>query len=140
MNRSGALLQDLNSLPYRDLLDRSRKIFEQRGSPLLSIGGHDHTLQVIKGMSPTDPKFIAVSGAGSKSSIVGDTDGTVYKSAGPGYMLLTTLKNGAIDLFVFAANPEYRNCTRPDPAAQAACMTSGPGAFHLVYSVRIKEP
>jgi hypothetical protein len=140
MSRSGAALQDINSLPYRDLRTQFTRIFTERGSPLLFVGGHDHALQVIKGMSPTDPRFIVVSGAGSKSSKVGPTDGSVYRNPGPGFMRLVTLKNGAVDLFVAAATPDFLKCDAADESVRQQCIEVGPTQFNTVYSVRIKEP
>jgi hypothetical protein len=140
MARSGAALQDINSLPYRDLREQFTRIFVNRGTPLLFAGGHDHALQVIKGMSATDPKFIVVSGAGSKSSKVGPTDGTVYRDPGPGFMRFVALKNGAVDLFVVAANPDFLLCNAADEAVREQCVDVGPREFRTVFSVRLKEP
>ncbi len=137
--RSGAALQDINSLPYQDLRKQFTQIFTTRGSPLLFAGGHDHALQVIKGMSTTDPKFIVVSGAGSKRSKVGATDGTVFRAEGPGFMRFVTLKNGAIDLFVAAASPDFLNCVARDPSVRKQCLDVGPTQFNTVYSVRLKD-
>jgi hypothetical protein len=140
MARSGAALQDINSLPYRDLREQFTRVFVARGTPLLFAGGHDHALQVIKGMSPTDPKFIVVSGAASKSSKVGPTDGSVYRNSGPGFMRLVALKNGAVDLFVVAANPDFLQCSAADEAVRQQCLEVGPSEFRTVFSVRLKEP
>ena len=140
MARSGAALQDINSLPYRDLREQFTRIFIKRGTPLLFAGGHDHALQVIKGMSATDPKYIVVSGAASKSSKVGPTDGTVYRNPGPGFMRFVALKNGAVDLFVVAANPDFLHCDAADEAVREQCLEVGPREFRTVYSVRLKGP
>src|SRR5690606_12528502 len=48
--RSGAILQDVSSLPYRELEAGLRDIFARRGEPLVFIGGHEHSLQVIHGL------------------------------------------------------------------------------------------
>jgi hypothetical protein len=87
--KTGAALQDLNSLPYRDFITRLAGIFERRGVPLLFAGGHDHVLQVIRATDPLDPKFMIVSGAGSKLSEVGHIDGMLYRGREPGYFRTT---------------------------------------------------
>jgi hypothetical protein len=140
MARSGAALQDINSLPYRDLREQFTRIFVTRGTPLLFAGGHDHALQVIKGMSASDPKYIVVSGAASKSSKVGLTDGTVYRNPGPGFMRFVALKNGAVDLFVVDANPGFLMCNAADEAVRQQCLDVGPSEFRTAFSVRLKEP
>lgn len=48
LRRAGALVQDLNSAPYRALRTSLSRIFREDGTPLLFAGGHDHSLQVIR--------------------------------------------------------------------------------------------
>ena len=66
LSRAGASLQDLNSLPYRELKDKLTAMFAKHGAPMLWAGGHDHALQVIRNTEPTQPQWAIVSGAASK--------------------------------------------------------------------------
>ncbi|HEX6064980.1 MAG TPA: hypothetical protein VFZ04_12205 [Longimicrobiales bacterium] len=138
LTRSGAALQDLNSLPYRDLLDRLKAVFERTGPPLLFAGGHDHVLQVIKATEELDPRFMLVSGAGSKLSRVGHTEGMIFRSAEPGYMRMVVKKNGGIDLFVITMPESFLKCDRGDPALDAQCVTAGAAAFRTSYGVSLR--
>ena len=139
LTRSGAALQDLNSLPYRDLLDRMKVIFERTGPPLMFAGGHDHVLQVIKATEPLDPKFMIVSGAGSKLSKVGHIDGMVFRGEQPGYMRMVVKKNGGVDMFVVAADADFIKCeASADPARQAQCVSAGVQAFKNVYGTSLR--
>jgi hypothetical protein len=138
LTRSGAALQDLNSLPYRDLLDRMKVVFQRTGKPLVFAGGHDHVLQVIRGTDEFDPTFMLVSGAGSKLSKVGHIDGMVYRGEEPGYMRMVVKKNGGIDLFVVAGPADFKSCDRGDPALTSQCVAAGVLAFRNVYGVSLR--
>ena len=136
--KTGAALQDLNSLPYRDFITGLTGIFERRGAPLLFVGGHDHVLQVIKATEPLDPRFMLVSGAGSKLSQVGHINGMVYRGREPGYMRLVVKKNGRMDLFVISADESFLTCDRGDPTATAQCLSAGIAAFRNTYSMPLR--
>jgi hypothetical protein len=138
LSRSGASLQDLNSLPYRDLKTRMGQVFEKTAPPLVLAGGHDHNLQVIKATSPHEPRFSLVSGAGSKSSKVASTDGSLFHRSEPGFMRLVAMRSGAIDLFVVSAPGEFLDCAVSGAAQLEQCMTAGVQAFRTVYSTRLK--
>jgi hypothetical protein len=138
LTRSGAALQDLNSLPYRDLLDRMKVIFERTGPPLMFAGGHDHVLQVINATERLDPRYMIVSGAGSKVSKVGHIDGMVYRGEEPGYMRMIVKKGGGIELFVVAGPQDFKSCERGDPALTAQCISAGVQAFKNTYGARIR--
>jgi hypothetical protein len=138
LTRSGAALQDLNSLPYRDMLDRLKAIFERTGPPLLFAGGHDHVLQVIQATEKLDPRWMIVSGAGSKLSQVGHIDGMVYRGREPGYMRMVVKKNGGIELIVVSGPEDYYKCERPDAATTAQCVSAGVQAFQNTHSIVIK--
>ena len=86
--RSGAILQDVTSRPYRDLETGLREIFERHGKPLAFVGGHEHSLQVIQGVEPTDPHNNLISGSGSKNSAVGALAWMLFAQAAPGYKRL----------------------------------------------------
>ncbi|HEY0305552.1 MAG TPA: hypothetical protein VGC44_11270 [Longimicrobiales bacterium] len=136
--KTGAALQDLNSLPYRDFITRLVGIFERRGPPLLFAGGHDHVLQVIKGTETLDPRVMIVSGAGSKLSEVGHIDGMVYRGREPGYMRMVVKKTGRIDLFVVTADESFLTCDRGDAAATAQCLEAGIGAFRVTHGITLR--
>jgi hypothetical protein len=138
LSRSGAMLQDLNSLPYRDLKSQFSAAFKRFGPPLLFAGGHDHNLQIIGATLATEPRFSVVSGAGSKSSVVGPTEGSVFHRAEPGYMRLVTLKNGSIHLYVVSAIDDFRECDSGDEASRRQCLDSGAREFRTVFSMRLK--
>src|SRR5690606_7365855 len=82
--RSGAILQDISSRPYRELDSGLRSIFSRYDPPIAFIGGHEHSLQVIEGVEPTDPLYNIVSGSGSKLSSVGPVEGLVFGQTAPG--------------------------------------------------------
>ena len=136
--KSGAALQDLNSLPYRDFRNRLNSIFETEGAPLLFAGGHDHALQVMRGINEHEPPYMLVSGAGSKSSKVGHTEGMVYRSDEPGFMKLVVKKNGGVDLFVYTAPPGFLYCDDTTPAVQQQCVESGAAEFSIKFGMHLK--
>ena len=138
LSKSGAALQDLNSLPYRDFLNRIQTIWERTGPPLLFAGGHDHVLQVIRGTERLDPAHMIVSGAGSKLSTVGHINGMVYRGREPGYMRMVIRKNGKIDLFVVSADESFLTCDRGDEAATAQCLNAGINAFRNTFSMPLR--
>jgi hypothetical protein len=138
LSRSGASLQDLNSLPYRDLKTRIAQVFAQTKPPLLFAGGHDHNLQVLKGTQPGDPPFSVVSGAGSKGSDVGPTEGMLFRRAEPGFMRLVVLKSGAIDLFVVSANEDFLDCSNMSEFFLEQCLETGAREFRTVFSTRLR--
>lgn len=138
LNRTGAALQDLNSLPYRDFLNRVNAIFNVTGPPLLFAGGHDHSLQVLRAVNETEPRWMVVSGAGSKSSTVGHTDGMQYRSLEPGYMMLVVKKNGGVDLFVYTAPKGFLMCDVSTPDIQQQCVEAGASEFSIKYGAHLK--
>jgi hypothetical protein len=138
LTRSGAALQDLNSLPYRDLLNRMKVVFERTGPPLMFAGGHDHVLQVIKATEKLDPQYMIVSGAGSKISQVGHIDGMVYRGEQPGYMRMVVKKNGGIDLFVVAGPKDFKSCDRGNPTLNAQCVSAGVQAFRNTFGTTLR--
>ena len=74
LKQSGALVQDLNSPPYDELLAGLRRTFEQTGKPpLIYAGGHDHSLQVLTGATDVRPAVLA--GERRRQQGVLDSDG-----------------------------------------------------------------
>jgi hypothetical protein len=137
LHRSGAILQDLTSIPYRALEAGLREIFARHDPPLAFIGGHEHSLQVVVGVEPSDPRFNLVSGSGSKLSEVGPEPGLIFGNSVPGYMRLVMEKDGGVTLFVEAAPPEYLACEESDVEPNP-CVLEGIAAMETVFSRRLK--
>lgn len=140
LEKSGTLLQDLNSPIYRDFRRRFRLRVADVGSPpLIFAAGHDHSLQVLEGTYENDPVHILISGAGSKLSPVSDIEGLRYAAARPGYMMLVFGKDGRLNLFVVAGSPDHLLC-KGDEETRSICMEEGLAAFESVYSGVLREP
>ncbi len=135
--RSGAVLQDLTSLPYRELKAGLRSIFAQTGPPVLFVGGHEHSLQIIAGRWPNDPKFSIVSGSASKISGIGREKNIRFGRAAPGYMRLLVHRDGRMSVFVESVPEQYKSCPKEDPQRQE-CMAAGVAAFETVHSQHIR--
>lgn len=135
--RSGAVLQDLSSYPYRELKAGLRSIFNQTGPPLLFVGGHEHSLQIIEGRWPNDPKFSIVSGSASKVSGIGREKNMRFGRAAPGYMRLLVHRDGRMSIFVESAPAQFKSCPTEDPQRQE-CMAAGVAAFQTVHSQHIR--
>lgn len=138
LTKSGASLQDLNSLPYRDLITRLAAVFRLTGAPLVFAGGHDHSLQVLRGLNREEPSFILVSGSGSKLSRVGHAEGMLYRSLEPGYMMLVTKKDGSTDLFVHSAPESFLACDTGPPEFWEQCVNAGAEAFRVTFGMTLK--
>jgi hypothetical protein len=138
LSKSGASLQDLNSLPYRDLQNQLRAVFRVTGPPMLFAGGHDHSLQVLRGLNEEEPRFMIVSGAGSKLSTVGHTEGMLYRGLEPGYMLLVTRRDGGAEIFVYSAPPDFLTCAKGPDSFQEQCVNAGAGEFRAKFGVTLK--
>ena len=138
--RSGTVLQDLNSLPYRELHAGLEKIFARSSSPLAFVGGHDHSLQVIKSTEPGDPAYMLASGSASKLTAVGDAKGQLFRKASPGYMQVIQNRDGTFALFVMAAGIEYLRCDQPAIEVRQQCVAKGIADFAVVYSTQLKTP
>lgn len=139
LSRSGAVLQDLNSIAYRDLLAMMRNAFAA-GRPLVFAGGHDHSMQIIEEVeSERTPRFSLVVGSASKSSPVGHVEGMRYRTRAPGYMRMITYRDGHVELFVIAApDEEYLHCDDVDGSALQACMRQKIAAFKVEYGMKLK--
>jgi hypothetical protein len=139
MARSGAVLQDLNSAPYRELRDGLLDAFSAGRRPLLLAAGHDHNLQVIRADSAPEPLYSLVSGSGSKVTRVGHIEGMMYRHAAPGYMRLVIQRGGRVDLFVVAApDRAYLRCDEPPGEALVACVAEKAARFSTTWSVRLQ--
>jgi hypothetical protein len=137
LSRSGAIMQDLNSVVYRELSDQLLSAFRQR-PPLIFAGGHDHALQVIANDSFPLPRYSVVSGSGSKLSDVGHTRGMRYRASAPGYMRVVVHKSGRVDLFVIAAPGEDHLACPGEGLQLEACMGSRTSDFTTRFGMRLK--
>lgn len=138
LGRSGAILQDLNSIVYRELTRSLMRSFRQR-PPLVFAGGHDHALQVIANDSFPEPRFDIVSGSASKVSEVGHVEGMRYRAAAPGYMRMVVHRSGRVDLFAIAApeGKDWLECAGEGDALEK-CMTEGERQFTTRFGMRLK--
>lgn len=137
LRRSGSLIQDLNSVPYRSLVEGMRGVFDRTGPPLVFAGGHDHSLQVIEGSGDDEPRWSLVSGSGSKLTGVRETDGMRLGAEQPGYMRLTFLDDDSVVLHVFATDgPQL--CVEGTQEEIDACMERGLEGFQPIFSHRLR--
>jgi hypothetical protein len=136
--RSGAILQDLNSIVYRELTRSLLNAFSAR-PPLIFAGGHDHALQVIASDSFPLPRYHVVSGSGSKVSRVGHVKGMRYRAAAPGYMRVVVQRSGRVDLFAIAS-PEGRDWLECGGSGDdlERCMSEGERQFTTRFGMRLK--
>jgi hypothetical protein len=139
LSRSGAVLQDLNSIAYRDLLAMLRNAFAA-GRPLVFAGGHDHSMQIIEDPeTERTPRFNLVVGSASKSSPVGHLPGMRYRTRAPGYMRMVTYRDGRVELFAVAApSEEYLHCEAVDGAALQDCVRRRIAEFKVEFGMRLK--
>jgi hypothetical protein len=79
-----------------------------------------------------------VSGAGSKGSDVGPTEGMIFRRSEPGFMRLVVLKSGAIDLFVVSANEDFLDCADMSEVFLQQCLETGAKEFRTVFSTRLR--
>ena len=140
LNRTGSIRQDLSSSVYQELIRELRVTFSRGRTPLVYAAGHDHSLQVFSGREPGDPEFSLVSGSGSDVSDVGSTAGPLFGLAAPGYMRIVFLRDGGVDLAVYATGPEFATCPDGEGQERTECMTRGVQSFARVYSRRLKSP
>ncbi len=136
LSRSGAMLQDLSSAPYRELRDALVGVFAELRPPVLFAGGHEHSLQVIRGLAPGHPETTLVSGSASKLSDVGRVAGLRFARSAPGYARLVVRKDGGLALFVEAAPERFLRCPG-EPRERWRCMEAGTAAYRTVWSGRL---
>ena len=137
LDRSGAILQDLRSVPYRRLERGLRDIFGRYDPPLIFAGGHEHSLQVIEAVQPTDPRYVLVSGSGSKETEVGTVAGLHYARSSAGYLRVVFEKDGDVSVFIEAA-PEGGLVCPAEGEEHAPCMERGIASFSTVHSQRLR--
>lgn len=136
--KTGSLLQDLNSVPYKELLRRLRQAFASVRRPLLYVGGHDHSLQAFVGPGAGDPYYALVSGSASKLTPIGRAPNMRFRASQPGFMRLVVRRDGHIDLFVLAVPAAYQHCPTPGAAGADTCMRNGLAKLQTLYSTRLR--
>ena len=136
LSRAGALVQDLNSGPYRDMRDELSRAFREAERPLIYAAGHDHTLQVLHTAGPGQPGWTLVSGAGSKLESVSEIENLEWAAAQPGFMRLVFRRDGGVTLFVETAPASTLSCRggeEPD-----ACMARALAAYSTAHAERLR--
>lgn len=137
LNRTGSLLQDINSRPMQDLRRQLEEVFGRVGPPLLFVGGHDHSLQVLEAVEPREPRWTVVSGTGSKVTEVADAPGIRFRVEKAGYVRIIVLKEGGVLLHVRGADEEWIACPNELYEDPQECMAAVPDAFEDLFSVRL---
>ena len=144
--RSGAMLQDLYSEPYRELRNDLLAVFRRTRPPVLFAGGHEHSLQVVRTEEPGAPRTSVVSGSASKLTGVEARESTLFARSAPGYALLLVRRDGALELRIDAAPARFLAC--PDSAGAAndpesprvparettSCLRRGVEAYRTVWA------
>jgi len=133
LSLSGALLQDLRSRPYVDLRRGLVRIFAKHGPPALFAGGHEHSMQLLAGLDPTEPPFTLVSGAVSKNTAVGAAPGMLMARSEPGFGRLLVLRDGSLHLSIETTGADYLLCPDVEPD-RVRCMADGVAGFTTVWS------
>lgn len=100
--RSGNTNQDMTGPLYARLRRTLDEAFKDH-PPLVFAGGHDHDLQVLRGITV---KWILVSGAGiyGHLSPVGVSTNTRYSASASGFMRLDVLRDGKVRLGVITVD------------------------------------
>lgn len=150
LRKTGALVQDLNSVIYQELLNGLGALFEEIRQPLIYAGGHDHSLQVIERFGADMPQWSLVSGSASKLTDVGPARGMIFGADKPGYMQLLYRKDGAVDLQVIAGPDEAQHCGDDDgeivpddmdPDEELSeCMAAGVTSYETVFAAQLRGP
>lgn len=138
LSRSGALLQDLHSQPYRTLRQELTGVFAGEGRPDLFAGGHEHSLQVVRGGADDVPAVTLVSGSASKLTPVGTSPGLVFGRSAPGYARLFVKRDGTLELLVDAAPARFLRCPEEGDERET-CMEEGVGAFRTVWAGELES-
>lgn len=133
LTRAGVMLQDLGSPPYHRLRTALLQVFAETGPPAVFAGGHEHSLQVIRGREPRAPGISLVSGSASKLTDIGAVPGMELGLSAPGYAKLFVRPDGSLHLTVEATEPRFLSCPEEAPERER-CMEEGVEAFRTVWS------
>jgi len=130
-NRIGLLREDLNTGPYRALIESLSEVFARTSRPVIYAAGHEHSLQVIDELDQAAAVLHLVSGSGSKVTGAKAIDGSRFTAGLPGYMRLDFRAGGRIQLGVIA------ECS--EEAVVANICSVGGGRFQSVYRTFVPE-
>ena len=86
---------------YHDFITKMGLILSDR-APLIYVSGHEHNLQALK----VDDNYHLNSGSIGSVRAVGKRQETFFKKAATGYMQITYLKTGKVDLQIFGESGE----------------------------------
>lgn len=142
LKKTGTLVQDLDSPVYDEFQQRLRDTFrETERPPLIFAGGHDHSLQVLAGLTEQDPAYSLVSGAGSKLTRITDLPGMHFGASRPGYMTLVFGVDDSVHLFVVAGDPDHLSCggLLRSEDSERECMRTGADSLRIRYSATLVE-
>ena len=137
--RSGTVLQDLNSIPFRRLHDEMKAIFKRTTMPFIWVGGHDHSLQVLRGTALDEVPFVFASGSASKLTDVGDAEGQLFREAAPGFLKLIMKRDATMDLYVSGTGDAFLKCTQQDSLARDRCVKDGVAGFQTIFSMHLRD-
>jgi hypothetical protein len=134
LRQTGSLVQDLNSVVYKELLTGLKGVFARTRQPDIFAAGHDHSLQVIEDQAPDEPHWSIVSGAGSKLTQVTYMGGTKWAGEDPGFIRLAFMTDGRVLLHVLTTADANLSCSTPGTDVDK-CMAAGDSAFKAVYAL-----
>lgn len=140
LKRAGLLVQDLESRPYRDLLQRLDAVFADTDEPDLFVGGHEHSLQVFDSPHEHWPRSLVV-GSASKLTAVSDAPGMQFGISEPGYAKIFVLRDGRVHIRIEATPAEYLRCD-DGPGSVDDCVDAALDGFRVVWAETLdaKEP
>jgi hypothetical protein len=100
LRNSGISPQDLSHEKYQSLKHQLEKVFSKYPSSLIYASGHEHTLQVLKGISDN---LYLISGYGTSDHNEGLQTGkkTLFAASYPGFMQIDFFVDGRIKLDVY---------------------------------------
>jgi hypothetical protein len=139
LSRSGALLQDLDSRPYLEFRQGLLRIFAEHGPPAVFAGGHEHSIQLLRGQAASEPLRALVSGSASKLTDVGLVPGMLFARSEPGFARILVLRDGSLHLTIETAPSEFLRCPDDEPL-RIRCMADGVAAYRVVWSESLATP
>lgn len=92
--RNGITVQDLSSSVYERFSD-SIKAVSRDFSPLFSVSGHEHSLQIIRESGTSALQVVSGKGTRLTDGSVSKDEGTLFASPNPGYVRLE-VRNGKV--------------------------------------------
>lgn len=138
LSRSGALVQDASSGPYGALIDSMRAVFRRGTPPLVWASGHDHSLQLLAGTEPGDPRWTVVTGSASKLDEVAGAPGMVVGGSWPGFTELFLMRDGSVQIRVMAGQADAQACPASEGPLLDQCMRAGEDGIRPVLSRRLR--